>query len=250
MKKTTLFTLIGLLIILSGSILAVGMRKSPPLNPQSFYTHGADGQQNGFAFPALPYSYDALEPYIDKETVEIHYSKHHRAYFDKFVAAVKGTDMEKMSLVDIFSKISKSPEAIRNNGGGLYNHTLYWENMAPKAGGLPGGTLAAAIDKTFGSFDKFKEKFGIAGKTKFGSGWAWLILDNTGKLQVTTTSNQDNPLMDVVDVRGTPLLALDVWEHAYYLKYQNKRADYVDAFWNLINWPEVQKRYEKALLKK
>jgi Fe-Mn family superoxide dismutase len=250
MKKTTLFTLIGILMILSGSILAVNLRKSSPVNSPSFYSNGAGGQQTGFAFPALPYSYDALEPYIDKQTVEIHYSKHHRAYFDKFVAAVKGTAMEKMSLEAIFNTISKSPDAVRNNAGGFYNHTLYWENMAPKAGGLPGGKLAAAIDKSFGSFDKFKEQFGTAGKTKFGSGWAWLILDNTGKLQVTTTSNQDNPLMDIVDHRGTPLLALDVWEHAYYLKYQNKRADYVDAFWNLINWPEVQKRYDKASMKK
>jgi len=250
MKKTTFLTMIGILIVLSGSILAVNLRKSPHVNSQTFYTFGKDGQQNGFAFPALQYGYDALEPYIDKATVEIHYSKHHRAYFDKFLAAVKGTEMETMSLEAIFSAISKYPDAVRNNAGGFYNHTLYWENMAPKAGGLPGGNLAAAIDKSFGSFDKFKEQFGTAGKTKFASGWAWLILDKTGALQVTTTSNQDNPLMDIVDRRGTPLLALDVWEHAYYLKYQNKRADYVDAFWNLINWPEVQKRYDIALLKK
>jgi superoxide dismutase, Fe-Mn family len=250
MKKTTLLTLTGMFIILSGSLPALNPQESSSGVALSFYTYGADGQQNGFSFPALPYSYDALEPFIDKETVEIHYSKHHRAYFDKFVAAAKETKMEDMSLETIFSTISKSPDAIRNNAGGLYNHTLYWENMAPNAGGLPGGKLAAAIDKTFGSFDKFKEKFSIAGKSKFGSGWAWLILDKTGNLQVTTTSNQDNPLMDVVEIRGTPLLALDVWEHAYYLKYQNKRADYVDAFWNLISWPEVQKRYEKALLKK
>ena len=250
MKKTTFLTLIGILIVLSGSILAVNLRKSLPVNPRSFYTHNEDGQQNGFAFPALPYGYDALEPYIDKMTMEIHYSKHHRAYFDKFIAAAKGTEMEAMPLEAIFNKISKYPDVVRNNAGGFYNHTLYWENMAPKAGGLPNGKLAAAIDKTFGSFDKFKEQYSAAGKTKFGSGWAWLILDKTGALKVTTTSNQDNPLMDVVDQRGMPLLALDVWEHAYYLKYQNKRADYVDAFWNLINWPEVQKRYEKAMLKK
>lgn len=250
MKKTTLLILSGILIVLSGNLLAVNVGKTQPINPQSLYTQAANGLQNGFAFPALPYSYDALEPYLDKATVEIHYSKHHRAYFDKFVAAVKGTEMEKMSLETIFSSISKAPDAVRNNAGGFYNHTLYWENMAPKAGGLPSGKLAAAIDKTFGTFDKFKEQFGTAGKTKFGSGWAWLILDKTGLLQITTTSNQDNPLMDVVAQRGIPLLALDVWEHAYYLKYQNKRADYVDAFWNLINWPEVQKRFDKAMLKK
>lgn len=250
MKKTTLLILSGILIVLSGSLFALNLRKSLPDNPQSLYTHGAAGQQDGFAFPALPYSYDALEPYIDKETVEIHYSKHHRAYFDKFAAAVKGTDMEKMSLESIFSSISKYPDAVRNNAGGFYNHTLYWENMAPKAGGMPTGSLADKIEKTFGSFDKFKEQFSIAGKTKFGSGWAWLILDKTGTMQITTTSNQDNPMMDIVDHHGTPLLALDVWEHAYYLKYQNKRADYVDAFWSLINWPEVQKRFDKAMLKK
>lgn len=249
MKKNILLVLMGLLIILSGNVSASNPGEPLPNGPQ-IYTYGADGQQNGFTFPSLPYSYDALEPYIDKATVEIHYSKHHRSYFDKFADAVKGTEMETMSLEDIFGSISKSNDLVRNNGGGFYNHTLYWENMAPNAGGIPTGKLAAAIDKTFGSFEKFREKFSIAGKSKFGSGWAWLIVDNTGTLQVTTTSNQDNPLMDVVDRRGAPLLALDVWEHAYYLKYQNKRADYVDAFWNLVNWPEVQKRYEKALQKK
>jgi superoxide dismutase, Fe-Mn family len=250
MKKRSLLILSGTILILSGSLFALSMHTSKSVDESSFYTRGSDGVQNGFAFPALPYSYDALEPYIDKLTVEIHYDRHHRNYFNKFVAAVKGTEMEKMSLEAIFANMSKYPETVRNNGGGLYNHTLYWENMAPNAGGVPTEKLAAAIDKSFGSFEKFKEQFGLAGKSKFGSGWAWLIVDKAGALKVTTTSNQDNPLMDNVAPRGIPLLALDVWEHAYYLKYQNKRADYVDAFWNLINWPEVQKRYDKATLKK
>lgn len=249
MKKRSLFILTGTILILSGSLFALSMRTSKSVDESSFYTRGADGAQNGFAFPALPYAYDALEPYIDKLTVEIHYDRHHRNYYNKFVTAVKGTEMEKMSLEAIFANMSKYPETVRNNGGGFYNHTLYWENMAPNAGGLPTGKLAAAIDKSFGSFEKFKEKFDLAAKAKFGSGWAWLIVDKTGVLKVTTTSNQDNPLMDVIAPRGIPVLALDVWEHAYYLKYQNKRTDYVDAFWSLINWPEVQKRYDKATLK-
>jgi superoxide dismutase, Fe-Mn family len=250
MKKRSLLILAGTILIISGSLFAISKHTTPPVAESSFYTRGADGAQDGFAFPALPYGYDALEPYIDKLTVEIHYDRHHRNYFNKFVAAVKGTEMEKMSLEAIFANMSKYPETVRNNGGGLYNHTLYWENMAPNAGGVPTGRLAAAIDKTFGSFDKFKEKLSINAKSKFGSGWAWLIVDKTGALVVSTTSNQDNPLMDNIAPRGIPLLAIDVWEHAYYLKYQNKRADYVDAFWNLVNWPEVQKRYDKATLKK
>jgi superoxide dismutase, Fe-Mn family len=216
------------------------------LKPQNFYVTDSDGNQTGFALPALPYAYDALEPSIDKLTVEIHYDRHHRNYFNKFVAAVKGTQYEKMKFEAIFASAGKAGDAIRNNGGGLYNHTLYWENMKQGGGGLPSGMLAAAIDKQFGSFDKFKELFGTTAKNKFGSGWAWLIITRNGELKVTSTSNQDNPLMDCATEQGAPLLALDLWEHAYYLKYQNKRGDYVDAFWNIINWPEVERRFAVA----
>ena len=200
-----------------------------------------------FEFKALPYAYDALEPYIDKLTVEIHYSKHHKAYFDNFTNAIKGTEMESMAIKDIFKKISKYPVAVRNNGGGYFNHTLYWENMKAHGGGQPTGKLSEAIKKTFSSFDEFKKQFSDAGKTRFGSGWAWLCLDDKGILCICSTPNQDNPLMDVADKKGAPLLALDVWEHAYYLKYQNKRPDYIEAFWNLVNWDEVARRYDVAL---
>lgn len=202
---------------------------------------------NKFEFQALPYSYDALEPYVDKQTVEIHYSKHHKAYYEKFLDAIKGTEMEKLDIVDIFKKISKYPAAVRNNGGGYYNHTFYWEGMKPKGGLLPKGKLLEAITKTFGSFEEFKKQFSEEGKTRFGSGWAWLGIDNKGNLFIYSTPNQDNPLMDVSEKKGIPLLTMDVWEHAYYLKYQNKRPDYIDAFWNIVNWETVAKRYENAL---
>jgi len=198
-------------------------------------------------FKALPYSYDALEPSIDKQTVEIHYGKHHKAYYDNFMAAVKGTDMESMDLMDIIRNISKYPMAVRNNGGGYFNHTFYWESMKPKGGGLPTGKLSEAIIKSFSSFDELKKQFSDAGKTRFGSGWAWLCLDPKGTLFICSTPNQDNPLMDLAEKKGIPLLTMDVWEHAYYLKYQNKRADYIDAFWNIVNWEEVARRYETAI---
>jgi Fe-Mn family superoxide dismutase len=198
-------------------------------------------------FKALPYAYDALEPFIDKQTVEIHYSKHHRAYYDNLINAITGTEMESLDITDIFKNISSYPVAVRNNGGGYYNHLLYWENMKANGGGAPAGKLSEAIDKTFGSFDEFKKQFSDAGKTRFGSGWAWLSLDDQGKLFVSSTPNQDNPIMDLPGKAGTPLLAMDVWEHAYYLKYQNKRADYVEAFWNVVNWDEVSKRYNDGL---
>jgi len=205
-------------------------------------------QSNKFEFNPLPYAYDALEPYIDKQTVEIHYSKHHKAYYDKFLNAIKDTEMETMDITDIFKNISKYPVAVRNNGGGYYNHTFYWEGMKPNGGILPKGKLSEVITKTFGSFEEFKKQFSEAGKTRFGSGWAWLGIDNKGILFIYSTPNQDNPLMDISEKRGIPLLTMDVWEHAYYLKYQNKRPDYVDAFWNLVNWEEVAKRYENALM--
>jgi Fe-Mn family superoxide dismutase len=201
----------------------------------------------GYTFPELPYGYSALEPYIDAQTMEIHYSKHHRAYFDNFVKAATENKIDHLSLEDIFGKVSSFPGAIRNNGGGYYNHMLFWQVMGPNAGGEPEGALMDAINKTFGSFDRFKSEFEAAAKTQFGSGWAWLAVDADGKLFVSQTPNQDNPLMDVASKRGTPILALDVWEHAYYLKYQNRRPEYVGNFWNVVNWKKVAELYKEAL---
>jgi len=207
----------------------------------------AQGQQNfkGHEFPKLGYDYNALEPYIDAQTMEIHYSKHHRAYYDNFMKAAKDSKLAQTPLEKIFETISKESATVRNNAGGFYNHNLFWEVMTPKQGEIP-AALRQAIEKEFGSLDSFKQKFADAAKTRFGSGWAWLIVDNQGKLKVTSTPNQDNPLMDVAEEKGIPILGLDVWEHAYYLKYQNKRADYVDNFWNVVNWQTVNDRYQKA----
>lgn len=199
-----------------------------------------------FELPALAYATDALEPHIDKMTMEIHHGKHHQAYVDNLNKALAGTDGEGQKLEAIMANISKFPMAVRNNGGGHYNHTLYWSIMSPNGGGNPSGELAKAIDSAFGSFDDFKKKFAEAGATRFGSGWAWLSVGADGKLQVSSTPNQDNPLMDVAEVKGTPILGMDVWEHAYYLKYQNKRPDYIAAFWNVINWDAVADRFSKA----
>jgi Fe-Mn family superoxide dismutase len=200
-----------------------------------------------YTFPDLPYAYDALEPYIDAQTMEIHYTKHHRAYFDNFVKAAADNKIDNLSLEEIFSSVSAFPAAIRNNGGGYYNHMLFWKVMGPNAGGEPKGELLQAINKTFGSFDRFKAEFENAAKTQFGSGWAWLAVDADGNLFVSQTPNQENPLMDVSAKRGTPILALDVWEHAYYLKYQNRRPDYVSNFWHVVNWNEVAELYKEAL---
>lgn len=199
-----------------------------------------------FELPALSYATDALEPHIDKATMEIHHGKHHQAYVDNLNKAIAGTDAEKLSIEDIQKNVSKYPAAVRNNGGGHFNHTLYWSVMSPNGGGAPTGDLAKAIDAAFGSFDEFKKKFAEAGTTRFGSGWAWLSVTADGKVQVSSTPNQDNPLMDVAEVKGTPILGMDVWEHAYYLKYQNKRPDYIAAFWNVVNWTAVADRYAKA----
>lgn len=207
----------------------------------------AMNQTNKFELQPLPYAYDALEPSIDKLTVEIHYSKHHKAYYDNFINAVKETEMESMDIREIFRNISKYPIAARNNGGGYFNHTFYWESMKAPGGGLPTGKLSDAINKSFTSFDEFKKQFSEAGKTRFGSGWAWLSISDDGKLFISSTPNQDNPLMDIAEKKGIPLLVMDVWEHAYYLKYQNKRPDYIDAFWNIVNWEEVTRRFETAL---
>ena len=198
-----------------------------------------------FTLPPLPYAYEALEPHIDKLTMQIHHDKHHQAYVDNLNKALAGTDNETKSLDDLIKVSGSISPAVRNNGGGHWNHTFFWEILAANAGGAPTGKLAQAIDEAFGSFDAFKEKFSTAGMTRFGSGWAWLIVKD-GKLEVSSTPNQDNPLMDIAEVKGTPVLGVDVWEHAYYLKYQNKRADYLAAFWNVVNWSKCTERFEAA----
>ena len=198
-----------------------------------------------FELPKLAYSYAALEPHIDARTMEIHYSKHHQAYVTNLNNAIAGTDAEKLSIDDICKNISKYPVAVRNNGGGHYNHSLFWTLMAPNAGGEPTGEVASAINAAFGSFEEFKKLFATAGTGRFGSGWAWLVVKD-GKLVISSTPNQDNPLMDIAEVKGTPILALDVWEHAYYLHYQNRRPDYITAYWNVVNWSEVLKLYAAA----
>ncbi len=196
-------------------------------------------------FFELPYAYTALEPSIDAKTVELHYDKHHRGYYTNFMNAIKGTDLEKIPITRIFSSMSSQSETIRNNAGGYFNHVLYWQNMSPNGGGEPSGELADAINKTFGDFKTFVEKMTEIGKARFGSGWAWLAVDiESGELFITSTANQDNPLMDIAERRGIPILALDVWEHAYYLNYQNKRADYIAAFWKKVNWPDVEAKYK------
>ena len=198
-----------------------------------------------FELPSLPYALNAMEPHIDARTMEIHHGKHHNAYVTNLNAAVAGTDLEGKSLEELM-KVAGSSAAVRNNGGGHWNHSLFWQILSPTGGGLPTGALAAAIDAKFGSFDAFKEAFNKAGATRFGSGWAWLCVDTKKELCVCSSPNQDNPLMDVSECPGTPILGLDVWEHAYYLNYQNRRPDYIAAFWNLVNWEEVSKRYAAA----
>ncbi len=203
--------------------------------------------------PELPYGYDALEPYIDTATMYIHYHKHHGGYVAKLNAAIKGTEWDQKSIEEILANLHQVPEnirtAVRNNGGGHYNHSLFWTIMSPQGGGEPTGTLAQALETTFGSFDRFKELFSQAAASRFGSGWAWLVVKD-GKLVIGSTPNQDNPLMSILDDEnlrgGTPILGLDVWEHAYYLRYQWRRPDYIAAWWNVVNWPEVARRYEEA----
>lgn len=200
-----------------------------------------------FEFPQLPYAYDALEPHFDKMTMEIHYTKHFRTYYDKFVAAIEATALVNRSVEEIFAHVSDHPVAVRNHGGGFYNHSLFWEILSPKGGGLPTGKLADDINKNFGSFEAFKTKFNDAAANRFGSGWAWLCVKADGSLSVCSSANQDNPLMDISDCPGKPIMGLDVWEHAYYLKYQNRRPDYINAFWNVLNWKKVGENYTKAL---
>jgi Fe-Mn family superoxide dismutase len=198
-----------------------------------------------FELPQLPYATDALEPHIDTKTMEIHHGKHHAGYTNNLNNAIKGTELEEQSIEAILSKVGSNSIGVRNNGGGFYNHSLFWSIMSPNGGGAPTGELANAIDSAFGSFELFKDHFSKAAATRFGSGWAWLIVVD-GKLEVSSTANQDNPLMDVSDVKGTPILGLDVWEHAYYLNYQNRRPDYINAFFNVVNWEKVSELFSKS----
>ncbi|CAG0907347.1 unnamed protein product [Cyprideis torosa] len=198
-----------------------------------------------FQLPKLPYAYDALEPYIDALTMEIHHSKHHNGYTTNLNNAIAGTDLESKDILDILENMDMNNAAVRNNGGGFYNHDLFWKVMSPNGGGAPSGALAGAIDDAYGSYDAFKEAFSKAAATRFGSGWAWLCVHKGGKVEVCSSANQDNPLMPGIGCGGVPILGLDVWEHAYYLNYQNRRPDYIKAFFNVINWEEVSKRYEE-----
>lgn len=199
-----------------------------------------------FELPKISYAYNALEPHIDARTMEIHHTKHHQAYVTNLNNAVAGTDAEKLSIDDICKNISKYPVAVRNNGGGHWNHSMFWEIMTPGGSNAPTGDVLDGINAAFGNVDEFKTKFAAAGATRFGSGWAWLIVGSDKKLAICSTPNQDNPLMDIAETKGTPILGLDVWEHAYYLNYQNRRPDYISAFWNVINWDEVARRLRSA----
>ena len=236
LKKSAILTLGG---TLAGSS-AIGLNAAG-----SFLGLKNRSGDEEFTLPELPYAYDALEPHIDAMTMEIHHSKHHAGYTRKFNAAVAAAGLTGVAVMDIFKDVSKQPEAVRNNGGGFFNHKLFWKVMSPDGGGEPKGELLKAIEKSFGSFDNFREKFSKAAATRFGSGWAWLVSTGDG-LAVTSTPNQDNPMMDIIDTRGTALLAIDVWEHAYYLNYQNRRADYISAFWNVVNWDYVSERFIKT----
>ena len=198
-----------------------------------------------FELPQLDYSHNALEPHIDQKTMEIHHGKHHAGYTAKLNAAIEGTDHSDKSINELMSSLDMSNGALRNNGGGFYNHSIFWKVMSPNGGGLPSGSLANAIDRDFGSFDAFKDAFSKAVATQFGSGWAWLCVLDEGKLEVCSTPNQDNPMMPGVACGGTPILGIDVWEHAYYLNYQNRRPDYIEAFFKVVNWDQVQKNYDQ-----
>jgi Fe-Mn family superoxide dismutase len=240
MKRTKIIRTVGLIAL--AAFVSLNLLASGPGNEKSAEIEGVPASE----FPPLPYNYNTLEPYIDARTMEIHYDKHHRAYYTNFMNAIKGTSLEGKTLSDVFASISGQSDVVRNNGGGYYNHLFFWNNMG-SGSSKPSAELSAAIVKEFGSFEKFKEEFNKAAATRFGSGWAWLYLNEENRLAVGNTPYQDNPLMDKASIKGTPLLALDVWEHAYYLHYQNKRADYINAFWNVVNWEEVNRRYKKAL---
>ena len=228
MKKTSIFQI--MIIIMTTSTAAVNAQQTT----------------GPFQLTPLPYASNALEPFIDSLTMVIHHTKHLQAYVTNLNASVKGTEAEKMTLEQIMANTKKFDVKVRNNVGGVYNHNMYFANLSPKGGGQPTGELAAAINAAFGDFDKMKTQINIAGASRFGSGWAWLYVTTDHKLAICSTPNQDNPLMDIAEFQGTPILAIDVWEHAYYLKYQNKRADYLNAIWNVINWDEVARRYAAA----
>ena len=200
-----------------------------------------------FQLPDLNYGFDSLEPHIDAKTMQIHHGKHHAGYTSKLNAAVEGTDLEGKNIEDLLSNLDLSNSAVRNNGGGYYNHCLFWEIMSPNGGGSPSGNLLAAIEKAFGSFDEFKAEFSKAAATRFGSGWAWLCAHSDGSLEICSTANQDNPLMNGIGCGGTPILGLDVWEHAYYLNYQNRRPDYINGFFNVIDWAKVEEKYNSNI---
>lgn len=205
-----------------------------------------DVPNSRYAFGDLPYNYDALKPVIDARTMKLHYDKHHKGYYKKFLKAIEGTDLQGKSITKIFASVSNYPAGIRNNSGGYYNHWLYWESMSPDGGGITEGKLMQTIKKSFGSFDNFKSQFSKAASGVFGSGWAWLIVNDNGKLEITNTRNQDNPVMKTTNVNGMPILGIDVWEHAYYIKYNNRRTDYIKNFWKVVDWKKAQKRFEDA----
>jgi Fe-Mn family superoxide dismutase len=200
-----------------------------------------------FQLPDLNYGFDSLEPHIDAKTMQIHHGKHHAGYTSKLNTAVEGTDLEGKSIEDLLSNLDLSNSAVRNNGGGYYNHCLFWEIMSPNGGGSPSGNLLAAIEKAFGSFDEFKAEFSKAAATRFGSGWAWLCAHSDGSLEICSTANQDNPIMNGIGCGGSPILGLDVWEHAYYLNYQNRRPDYINGFFNVIDWAKVEEKYNSSI---
>lgn len=243
MKKSIIITTIILVTFLITGIHLLESKQ----NINEHKNNRVMGQKDIHILPDLEYDYAALEPHIDARTMEIHHSKHHQAYVNNLNSAIKGTELEEMPLEKIFKNMSKHPVGVRNNGGGHYNHTLFWKVLSPNGGGKPGKKLLNDIESRFGSFEEFRKEFNGAAATRFGSGWAWLIVDKEGQLHITSTPNQDNPLMDVVDKQGIPILGIDVWEHAYYLKYQNRRPDYIEAFWNVINWDEVERRYSEVI---
>ena len=237
MQRRGFLSLVGLGVL---SACVPGTSKSDKKTVSALSS--TSGTNSGHKFPPLPFAYNALEPYIDARTVEIHYDKHHRGYFKKFSAAIKGTELEKMPMYKIFARISSYNETVKNYGGGYYNHMLYWQNLSPD-GGKPCARLLSQIVKQYDSLDNFKAEFNKAAKTLFGSGWAWLIMTPEKELKIVTSANQDNPLMDIAGAKGVPLLTIDVWEHSYYLKYQNRRAEYINNFWNIVNWNTVNERF-------
>jgi Fe-Mn family superoxide dismutase len=240
-KRRKFLTSLGLIAVGSQINFGNGFQK----NFQKITKTRSKTKMGKFTLPDLPYAFDALEPHIDARTMEIHHDKHHAGYVNKVNAAIEGTELENHSLEDLLKNVSKHPTAVRNHGGGHFNHSIFWTVMGPNGGGEPTGEVGDAIKSTFGSYEDFKKEFSAAAAGRFGSGWAWLVVDN-GQLKIGSTPNQDNPIMDVTELNGTPILGIDVWEHAYYLKYQNKRADYIEAFYNVINWDEVNRRYKDA----